>query len=263
MLGKIKSTARSIVSLRRILSSEEIFKFVNSDLSVEFVNDLKLERILILSPHPDDETIGCGGAIIKTKTNDGVVKDLVFTDGSGGFPDGFRPSRDEKTQMAKTRKIELEEVQNLLGIDEVAYMDFKDSHLVATENLTKFITQTIKDFQPEAIFVPSLLDPNQDHSETARAFYQASDKIAPKSTIFQYELWSPSYMNFYLNIDKEIDKKFEAIKLYKSQLKSRNYTEAIKGLNRYRGSIYGKSRFAEGYLKTDLKTYRRLAELVF
>jgi hypothetical protein len=50
------------------------------------VSKLPGERPLVIAPHPDDETLGCGGAIA-TWTTAGVQPDIVFlTDGAAGDP---------------------------------------------------------------------------------------------------------------------------------------------------------------------------------
>jgi len=263
MINKLKKAARSLVALRQIVSNEIIFKAIKKDLHPEFSGKLNGSRILILSPHPDDEVIGCAGAIIKCVESQGEVKVMHFTDGSGGFPEDFKPTRAERIEMAKKREEEAEKVKDFLAISDVVFLKYKDSSLTPTKNLINYLTQQIKNYKPDVIFVPSSLDTNQDHFETARTFYLASKNLPPNTTIMQYDVWSPTFANYYLDIDKEINSKLDAIKIYQSQIQSRDYSKAIEGLNRYRGTIYGKSKYAEAYLKTDLKTFQTLAKLVF
>ena len=240
-----------------------IFKLAKDDLKTQFVKKVVGGKVLILSPHPDDEMIGCGGAIIKHIAASDTLKVIHFTDGSGGFPDDSKPSEVEKKEMAKIREAEANEVKEAFGIDDVVFLKFKDSKLNASKSLVNYLSQQIKDYNPDVIYVPSFLDTNLDHQETAKCLTMALKGIKNKIVIMQYEVWSPAYANVYLDIDKEMDKKIQAIKIYQSQLKSRDYAKAIEGLNLYRGTIYGKSKYAEGYLKTDLNTYLKLAELVF
>lgn len=263
MIGKTKNILRSIISLRKIISSELIFKLAKDDLKTQFVNKVVSGKILILSPHPDDEMIGCGGAIIKHLSNNDAIKVIHFTDGSGGFPDDFKPSEIEKKEMAKVRENEANEVKESFGIDDVVFLKFKDSKLTASRSLVNYLSQQVKDYNPDVIYAPSFLDTNPDHQETARCLSMALKGARKSVVIMQYEVWSPAYVNIYLNIDKEMDKKIQAIKIYQSQLKSRDYAKAIEGLNLYRGTIYGKSKYAEGYLKTNLETYLKLADLIF
>jgi len=263
MLNKFKTAARSLVNLQRILSNKVIFQILRKNLATEFVNDLEFKRALVLSPHPDDEMIGVGGAIIKLLGKKSQVKVIHLTDGSEGFPEDARPSHSEKKIMAETREKEARKVQQELGISDVIFLKYKDGKLNASKSLVNYLRQTVRDYKPDAIFVPSFLDPNSDHYETARILYLAGDSLRSNPTILQYEVWSPIYANYYLNIDLEVNKKISAINIYKSQLESRDYGQAIEGINRYRGSMHGKSKYAESFLSTDLKTFRHLAELIF
>ena len=62
---------------------------------------------LIFAPHPDDETFGMGGSIIKAKEQGVDVHLVILTDGSlGGDP----------TNLVETRKREVEEVSEILGV---------------------------------------------------------------------------------------------------------------------------------------------------
>jgi LmbE family N-acetylglucosaminyl deacetylase len=263
MIGQVKNILRSVLSLKKILSSELVFKIAKKDLKTQFAKKTGNGKVLVLSPHPDDEVIGCGGAILKHLDNDDPIKVIHFTDGSGGFPDDFKPSEAEKKQMAKVREDEANRVKEVFGINDVVFLKFKDSKLNASKSLVSYLSQQIHDYKPQVIYVPSYLDTNPDHQETARCLYMALKNIKADITVLQYEVWSPSYANLYLDIDTEMERKLKAIKIYQSQLKSRDYDKAIEGLNLYRGTIYGKSKYAEGYLKTDLKTYLVLAEVVF
>lgn len=249
--------------LQKTISNEAIFKIIQKKIFTQFETNFKSSRVLVLSPHPDDETFGCAGAILQTIAGGGRVKVVQFTDGSSGFPKDFHPTALEKKQMSLIREKEMNEAKELLGISEVVLLGYRDGKLTYSKSLVNFLKQVIKDYNPTAVFVPSFLDPASDHSEVARIFYLSAKKITSNTEILQYEIWSPLQANFYLNIDKEFDTKVKAMNLYKSQLKSRNYTKAIEGLNRYRGSIYGNSEYAEGYLRTDLETFKQLAELVF
>src|SRR4030042_4670203 len=60
-------------------------------LSPELVEKLPFKNVLILAPHPDDDVLGCGGAIIKHKVDKDFVSVICFTDGSRG---NFRSERD-------------------------------------------------------------------------------------------------------------------------------------------------------------------------
>ena len=75
--------------------------------------DFGKTRLLILSPHPDDETLGCGGLIRRIKKAGGEVYVMIFTYGDEAQYGGFS----EKN----TRLTELENVMSFFEVD-----DFED-----------------------------------------------------------------------------------------------------------------------------------------
>lgn len=262
MISKIISSLKSVLALSKIFSNEEFVKILGSKMFVQFSKELKSPRVLVLSTHPDDETIGCGGAILNHLVNQDNVRVIQLTDGSAGFPENFRPTAKEKREMAEQREVEANQVKDLLGYQEIIFLKYNDKKLISSKSLVNYLSQVIEDYEPTAVFVPYLHDPNTDHAQTAKAFYLASKKSRGDFCVFQYEVWAPLHANFYLNIDRQIETKLKAIGLYKSQLKCRNFIEAIEGLNKYRGSIHGKSHYAEAYLKTDIETFRKLAQTI-
>ncbi len=217
--------------------------------------------MLVLAPHPDDEAIGCGGALLKHFKNEDQVKILYLTDGSLGFKDGFKPSTAEKKQMAIAREEEAKKLQNFGQADQV-FLRYPDSRLSLTNSLINYLTQELKSFHPDVIYTPYLLDTLNDHNITSVALGICLEKAEVDSEVWQYEVWSPGFCNTYLNIDDVQSKKMELIKIYKSQLKSRDFTKAAEGLSAYRAMIFGKSKYAEAYLKTDSKLFKKLIDLL-
>lgn len=263
MINKAKSALRALSFLRRVYSNDEIFSLIKKDLAVSFQANPPKGPVLILSPHIDDEIIGCGGAIIKHKLNDDKITVIEFTDGSAGFPEDFKPTPAEKRKMAQIRESEANKVKELLAIDEITFLKFKDSKLASTTSLVNFLAQKLNDYKPATVYVPSFIDPNSDHFEAAKTFYLAAQKSKSNFGVMQYEVWSPILANFYLNIDSVVTDKKNAIEIFESQKRSRDYASAIIGLNLYRGCLYGKSKYAEAYLTSDLKTYLKLGSRVF
>jgi len=251
MIKKIKNTALSIDSLKKLLSNR-LFKIAaRSDIAVRNVKDVPAGKVLVLATHPDDETFSCGGAIIKHVKQADPIKVIFFTDGSRGFPVGFRPSAREKKEMVVTREEEARHAADILGLTDLIFMNYRDGELSANKNNISYLRQLLSEYDPDIVYLPAVNDFNSDHSQTAKMFSGAVAEMVKKIQIFQYEVWSPIVANTVLNVDLEIEDKLKAVKAYKSQEKSRDYYSAIVGLDTYRGAISGASKFAEGYFRSN------------
>jgi len=259
-MNKIKQILRSALNLKRIYSNQVVVGSLLNNVATEFSKSALSGKVLVLAPHADDEIIGCGGALIKHVKNADKIKIVYFTDGRLGFPDKFKPTDKDKIDLAKEREQEAKNIQADLKCEQV-FLRYKDSKLALSKNLIGFLEQLVKEFDPDIIYTPSNLEPISDHKITSALLASALKKIDKNFRIFQYELWSPIFANFYLDIDEVIDQKQKLIEHYKSQLKCRDYVESSRGLARYRGSIFGKSKFAESYLKTDKQLFLKLFEL--
>src|SRR5947209_4351316 len=62
----------------------------------EWSADELRQPALVFAPHPDDETLGCGGAIVRKKRAGAVVKIVVMTDGSASHPGQIDPDELKK-----------------------------------------------------------------------------------------------------------------------------------------------------------------------
>ena len=190
------------------------------------------DRFLILSPHPDDEIIACGGLMTLYAKQCDVI---CLTDGRYGDPEI------EPDKMAEIRKNEFETVMKKTGINSSQWLGIEDSHLL--ENGATFKTINIKGY--DYILMPSPFDAHPDHLAVDYLFRKYFKKYYKK--VVYYELWSTlSTPTKYVDISSVIDIKLENIKLYKSQMKYIDYSTRIEGLNRYRG-IIPHVEYAENY----------------
>ncbi len=182
------------------------------------------KKILVLSPHQDDEVIGCGGTILKYLQEGAEVKIIYMTDGRYGVFDGDITLRMEEAKGA-WEKYKLEQI----------FLGHEDSHLYLTDAL-QTIKECIEDFQPEIIFTPWLLDQHIDHQYTTY-FLQKALKPMKEYEVFValYEVMSPLYANLLINITTEFSDKMKILEQYKSQLNFMHIREITEALGNYRG----------------------------
>lgn len=129
-----------------------------------------LGRVLVVAPHPDDETLGCGGLIALLRSRGQAVFVLFVSDGSGSHPHSRAFPRE---RLARLRKDEARRALAILGVAE-RNMDF----LGLQDRFVPFPRQTgfavarerceaiLSTFAPTTVVVPWRRDPHKDHRAT-------------------------------------------------------------------------------------------------
>lgn len=193
----------------------------------------KQDRILVLAPHPDDESIGCGGLLLKYRDQCDVV---VLTDGRYG---GLQ--NQDENDVVLLRKEEFKKVMEKLQITNYSFLNIEDGKL--SENFEIFSKINFDNY--DIIICPSQGESHIDHSSV----YKFLAKINPKAKIFSYEVWSTiANPTHFIDISDSMSKKQELIQLYSSQVIQLDYISKITGLNCYRGmTVYPAVSYAEIY----------------
>jgi LmbE family N-acetylglucosaminyl deacetylase len=115
---------------------------------------MEFERALVVFAHPDDAEFLCGGTIAKWVSEGTDVRYVCATDGSAGWNGPNRGRAD----IAEIRKGEMREAAAVLGVADVAFLDFPDGSLEPDLNLRKHITREVRRTRPDVIvtFDPSV-----------------------------------------------------------------------------------------------------------
>ena len=193
-------------------------------------------RVLVLSPHPDDDVIGCGGTLAKCAKLGSHVKVVYMTDGRYGN------SNIPMQALINLRKMEARAGLKVLGCDDAVFLDNPDMGLrCSRENVDKLL-HIIKEFSPTAIFVPSLWEVPPDHLTTAKIASHVAKRLDQDVDWYCYEVWCPLTSTAMqgmalVDITEEIELKKRAINEHKSQVALNDYPTKIAGLNAYR-SLY-------------------------
>lgn len=199
-------------------------------------------NILVIAPHPDDESIGCGGAASLHVQRGDTVNAVFLTSGELGLKEFAR----EKAWAI--REAEARGACQVLGVRDSQFLRLPDWMMGddiggAAAKLTPLLRQ----FAPELIYVPHPGEWHPDHKASLpvlRAALQTSHIAEPK--LRGYEVWTPiSEYQHVENISHVMPRKLRALRKHASQLKEWDYVRAIKGLNEYRGAMAGRCRYAE------------------
>ncbi len=218
--------------------------------------NLKNKKILIISPHLDDEVIGCGGMIEAAKRAKAEVFILYICSGEG------RQLVTGKTTSA----VRLKELTNLAKLGSFKYkvvFDGKEwltlDH-VPQKDIIDPIEDKIQEFKPDIILIPFKDSYNQDHRAVFTACISALRPVPQEvrhfvPTVLVYDepyTWTTNEIfkpNFYLNISGFEEKKAEMMKCYASQDRKDPFPRSGDNLVRYariRGAEIG-VKAAEAY----------------
>ena len=189
------------------------------------------EKIMIFSPHPDDETISCGGYIQRAIKNKSKVWVILITDGN----------------RRKIKFIRYQEFYNatlLLGLKEgdLIFLNYPDGKLFKYKSeLYEDFFEIIEKYKPDKVFIPISYDNHKDHKISGEVLREVLSNFE-NIKIYQYLVhhdYYPQPMKFDMNLyllpplrtlnfhskwvkfilnDDEIEVKKEAVFKYKSQL---------------------------------------------
>ena len=246
MLRKIKQKLKGNI-VKKII--KKIFNFYNKLETIypEPLDIKKSEKILILAPHADDESIGCGGLLLKYASQCDVI---FLTDGRHGDIDI------ESSRMIEIRKKEFTSVMNKLEVNSFNLLGIEDTKLESNYNIFKEILFNEYDY----ICIPNNLDQHPDHKAVTKHIKKAfkENKINNKIRILMYEVWGTLPLpNFYTDISNMKEDKKEIINMYHSQIKHIDYATKITALNEYRGMTVNKESI-EAYFIMSVENFEEI-----
>lgn len=200
-------------------------------------------RVLVFAPHPDDETIGPGGALCMHRQQGDPVRVMVATDGTAGDPD----SRFDKATYVQLRRNESRAGLCELGVDDVAFWGFPDNCTLSASDIelgVQHACAAITAMQPDLIYLPWRHDGHPDHLALHTIVMLAMARTNYRGEAFGYEVWHAMVPDVILDITKVIEHKRRAMRAHQSQLAYGHYDHCMLGLNAYRSLIHGRG---QGY----------------
>lgn len=208
------------------------------------VSAIATDTVLVVAPHPDDETLGCGGAIALLRSLGCLVQVLVISDGTQSHP---RSRKYPPAALKALRESETLAATSTLGIDvsNVTFMELPDGAIPTPdahgfkEAVTK-CSAILAKIAPKIIFLPLRSDPHPDHRATWQLIHQALKITSPipsapqpltpsqNPRIIEYPIWDwdpeqrrllepQRFTAWRLDISEVVAKKQIAIAAYRSQ----------------------------------------------
>jgi LmbE family N-acetylglucosaminyl deacetylase len=209
------------------------------------------QTVLVLSPHPDDETFGCGGTIKLLTTGGTAVDVLYLTRGEMGVETPETATAESQRELALVREQEARAACAILGVREVRFLEGRDSQLASQPGLVEPLCQALMAGRYDRVFCPWPEDGHVDHQATFAHFRQALRRYREPLQVWLYEVWTPLRHTICVPIDTTMEAKVAAMRAHRSQLACLNYLTAFQGLAAYRGLFCPGSRFAEAFITGD------------
>lgn len=207
------------------------------------------EPALVIAPHPDDEMLGCGGWILRSRAH-GARWSVVYV-----------------TQREERRRAECEAA--LGGLDSVGELDLDlaEGHpwgRTREETAVRHLADWLRQQRPRRLFVPNPLDPHPDHRRSHRLVAAALRGAGAGSEegsgceILAYEGLRPlADPNRWLDLASHADEKLRRLRLYASQESRYRLSVVADHLSAYRGASLLRRgiRHAEAYHLFDSREY--------
>lgn len=192
-------------------------------------------HVLVITPHPDDEAIGCGGTLLRHVEHGDRVSVIFLTSGEKGG----HGRREEET--ARLREQEARQAAVLLGIDAFEFWHLPDGGVAVTEELVARVRERINSDEMQLIYVPHAGEMHADHQAAASLVGTAAKGLPTerRPEVRMYEVWTPlQEMDEIVDISSYMERKLAAVRAYASQCSVLRFDDAIAGLNRYRGEMH-------------------------
>ena len=216
-----------------------------------------MSNVLVIAPHPDDETLGCGGTLLKHLDNGDKLYWLIMTSmqkKSGYTKEQIKLREEEIKSISKYYNFQNFKVApfNATGLDEKPF-----------SKIVSFISNYIAQIKANVIYIPFHDDVHTDHKVVYKASISCA-KTFKHPTIKKvrvYETLSETdhnidYLkdnfspNLWVDISANIKKKIEIMQVYKSEIHDFPHPRSkknIKALANLRGSACG-CEYAEAFI---------------
>ena len=209
--------------------------------------------VLVIAVHPDDETLGCGGTLLKHKASGDEVHWLICT------------TIDKTNSYYKTREDELKIVADAYKFNSVNNLILKTMQVdeYGMSSLIDKISNVINTIKPNIIYLPFKGDVHSDHRKIFEASYSCTKSFRYPfiKKIYMMEILSETEFapstkedsfipNTFVDISAYFEKKIEIMKIFKSEISMHPFPRSernLKSLATLRGATAG-CEYAESFV---------------
>tara|TARA_B110001450_G_scaffold256772_1_gene288621 strand:+ start:8922 stop:9590 length:669 start_codon:yes stop_codon:yes gene_type:complete len=205
-------------------------------------------RLVVIAPHPDDETLGVGGTLLRRKSEGASIAWIIVTT--------MTAESGWSIEQINKRDDEIQRITQFYGFDEVYRLNFTTAQLdiIPMSDLVSAMSDAFKAFQPEEVFMPHPADVHTDHrlvfdavSACTKWFrYPSVKRVLAYETLSETDFGLGTDQafrpNVFVDIEKFFSKKLQALDIYASEVSDFPFPrshEAIQALAMLRGAASG------------------------
>ena len=215
-----------------------------------------MKKVIIISAHPDDEVLGCGGTLLKHHEQGDSIYWII---GTNVFEkEGFT------RQRVESRQIEIAKISEEIGVSKVFKLDYPTMSLNSTNLLTLIpkISEIFSKVQPEIIYTLNRSDAHSDHRILCQAVASCTKSFRHSyiKKVLMYECISETEFapqlaenmfipNYFVDISKHFVRKLDIMRIYKSELGEHPFPRSLKNIEAlatFRGATAG-VKYAEAF----------------
>lgn len=212
------------------------------------------ERVLVISPHPDDETLGAGGTLLKTKQRGGEIFWLNLTDMQAEY--GY------SADLVQRRQEEISAVRASFGFTGYFNLKLKPAGLdnYPRVELTQQLARVMQEVAPSTVILPYQNDVHSDHRIACEAGIACTKvfrfptvrKVMMMEILSETDYAAPDrgfVPNCFVDITEFLDEKIGIMQIYRSELQDPPFPrskQALQALATVRGAAAG-CQYAEGF----------------
>ena len=198
------------------------------------------QRVLVITPHPDDADFWCSGTIAKWIGDGATVRYVLCTDGGKGTTDPNISS----AELSKIREQEQADAAESLGVQELVLLHHPDGFLEDDDEFRKELVRQIRQVQPDVVLCPEPYRKNlawhRDHRITGQVTLDAvfpcardhlhfvelwrDEGLEPHKT-GTILFWGTEQADTIIDISDSMDAKFKAVSAHQSQMDGRTAQE--------------------------------------
>jgi len=173
------------------------------------------KRILVISPHPDDEVIGPGGTLIQAQNSGATISILYLT----GHPESQRGK----------------EAQNVAGVMkwDASFLNFPEGNIPMAREAAQQFANAFNAVRPDTVYVPFLLDDHPDHRDASHMLATAVEQrlIDANFEVWAFQVYTMIPANVVVDISDAAEEKARLIRLYRSVMEVRDWAHWSLSMN--------------------------------
>lgn len=192
-------------------------------------------RVMVVSPHPDDETLGAGGTLLKLKKHGHNIYWLNITD--------MKPEYGWSEEKIAYRQNQIERVKKYFGFNGFYNLQLPPAGLTRIDEgeIINRIREVFNEVKPEWLMIPGQYDAHSDHhvvynccmacAKTFRAPYikriTTMEIVSETDFGFQNEKFQP---NLFIDITDELEGKIEAMRIYDTEIEEVPFPRSLENI---------------------------------